>query len=55
MNQRLPSGPAAILWGMLSGVGITYSVTTPSVVILPILFASFYASYRDVFGYHLAQ
>lgn len=25
------------------------------VVVLPILFASFYASYRDVFGYHLAQ
>ena len=25
------------------------------VVLLPILFASFYASYRDVFGYHLAQ
>ena len=25
------------------------------VVVLPILFASFYASYRDVFGYHRAQ
>jgi hypothetical protein len=25
------------------------------VVVLPILFASFYASYRDVFGYHLPQ
>ena len=26
-----------------------------TVVALPILFASFYASYRDVFGYHLPQ
>ena len=25
------------------------------VVLLPILFASFYASYRDVFGYHLPE
>lgn len=25
------------------------------VVLLPVLFASFYASYRDVFGYHLPQ
>ena len=30
-------------------------LTALIVVLLPVLFASFYASYRDVFGYHLPQ
>src|SRR5262249_19359973 len=40
VNQRLPSGPAAIPTGRLSAVGTGNSVTAPAVVILPIWFAS---------------
>ena len=40
MNQRLPSGPAAMPPGALSAVGIGNSVTTPAVVIRPILLPS---------------
>ena len=37
VNQRLPSGPAAIPRGPLKAVGIVNSVTAPAVVIRPIL------------------
>src|SRR6267378_434645 len=37
VNQRLPSGPAAIPYGKLLLVGMGYSVTAPAVVIFPIL------------------
>ena len=37
VNQRLPSGPAAIPYGRLPAVGTGNSVTTPAVVIRPIL------------------
>src|SRR5256885_787083 len=38
VNQRFPSGPAAIPEGKLSAVGIAYSVKTPDVVTFPISF-----------------
>ena len=38
VNQTLPSGPAAICAGLLLAVGIGNSVTTPLVVIRPILY-----------------
>ena len=37
VNQRLPSGPAAMPAGSLLAVGTVNSVMTPAVVIRPIL------------------
>src|SRR5437762_2990517 len=37
VNHRFPSGPAAMPEGKLEGVGTGYSVTTPPVVIRPML------------------
>src|SRR6266705_758713 len=37
VNQRLPSGPAAMLYGNAETVGTGYSVIAPPVVIFPIL------------------
>ncbi len=37
VNQRLPSGPATMSWGMDPTVGVGNSVTAPDGVIRPIL------------------
>jgi hypothetical protein len=37
VNQRAPSGPLTILWGLLPGVGTENSVIAPAVVMRPIL------------------
>ncbi len=39
VNQRLPSGPAAMYQGLLFAVGMANSVMTPAVVIRPIRLA----------------
>jgi hypothetical protein len=38
VNQSAPSGPVVMMLGVLFGVGITYSVIAPAVVMRPILF-----------------
>ena len=45
VNQRLPSGPAAMPSGLLSA-GSAYSVIVPEVVILPILFVPYSVNHR---------
>src|SRR6516225_5505221 len=45
-NQMLPSGPAAMPIAPLWGVGISNSVTSPFVVIRPILFALHWVNQR---------
>jgi hypothetical protein len=52
--------PLIVLNALLAAAGgeaplATVLLAAFVLIVLPILFASFYASYRDVFGYHLAQ
>jgi hypothetical protein len=54
------AAPLVLLNALVLGGGEGAKLAAPLlsallVVVLPILFASFYASYRDVFGYHLPQ
>src|ERR1700682_6518735 len=46
VNQRLPSGPAAIPDGLALAVGTGYSVTTPAVVTLATLLPRDWVSQR---------
>ena len=50
VNQRAPSGPAAMPWGPLFDIGIEYSVKLPVVVIRPILFAKCSVNHRAPSG-----
>lgn len=52
--------PLAVLNALVLAAGGALQLVNPLlvaliVVLLPVLFGSFYASYRDVFGYHLPQ
>src|SRR5438128_1422598 len=47
VNQRFPSGPAAIPLGRLSGVGIGYWVTVPSNAILSMVSPPYSVNHRS--------
>src|SRR6202043_2307339 len=46
VSQRLPSGPAAMLFGSLLAVGIGYSVKAPEIVTLATMFVLFSTNQR---------
>ena len=46
VNQRLLSGPTAMLAGLLAAVGIVNSLEPPAVVMRPILFVAYSVNQR---------